>query len=912
MICVSIVSHGQHEVALALLRDLCRLKPAHVTRIVYTANIGEANLPSLDLGPITVELISNAVPKGFGANHNAAFRRCREPYFCIMNPDLRLPEDPFPALISAFDDAPLLGLVAPAITDPSGALQNTARLLYTPVEMLRQKLRPTNAGDQADWLAGMFLLLRTEAYASVGGFDERYFLYIEDVDLGSRLTLAGWQLRQIAAATVIHDARKQSHRSFRYMRWHLAGMLRYWAGQSFWHHLDADPPSQAPIGAAPVPGRPNTRPPRSAAPPLRTWVASLSSSGATRRLRSFIARLRRYILRFGLRRGLQRLPGSWRIGRQAKARYAAYIAWRQTEDRRSIEARPPLDPPTTRAPRFSILMPTYETDPGHLKSAVDSVIAQILPDWELVIVDDASPSAATRDAIRQTEQRDPRIRAHFRNTNGHISAASMTALELAQGEFIVLLDHDDALHPMALYRVAEAIKGPDRIDLVYSDEDKLDESGQRSSPYFKSELNLGLLLSQNMISHLGVYRREAALAVGGFRTGYEGAQDHDLALRVVARSGPGGVRHLPEVLYHWRLHAGSTASRGDAKPYARRAGRRAIRDFLLGSGSPARVAAAPESPDMYRVLWPMPSPTTRIEIFIADSGQANLAEQVDRCLAQTLSTPLRITIIDTAQRTKTAGGLATDDGRIRRLPVSGGRFVERLHRAMADSRADRVVLLAAGVVPLGQGALAELVASCESGAVGLAGGRVWSADWRLQRGGIMLAPGGRACHVLHGHVRGDPGPFGRAVLQQDFTAVSTDWMAARRDVLADLLVAVLADLKAAGLLASDSAGGDFRTPASVGADYAELDVGLSAAIDVALGLAARARGLRNYWTPYAQALSRSRADGATIDLGALAGPLLARWRPLFDCDPCYRSDVAEPTCGRLPNILATRDRRVTG
>ncbi|MFT4100131.1 MAG: glycosyltransferase [Burkholderiaceae bacterium] len=258
-ICLSIVSHGQRDVALALLHDLARLKPPHVARVVYTRNIAEPPLPDLDLGNAALVQIDNVGPKGFSANHNTAFPHCREAYFCVMNPDLRLDDDPFPALLAGFDTASMdadanaaaktsapknlsipmppggsrMGLVAPLIVDSQGALQNTARTLYTPTEMIRQKLHPSNEGSRADWLAGMFMLFRSDAYASIGGFDERYFLYIEDVDICSRLVADGWRLRQVPTARVIHDARKTSHRSLRYTLWHLDGMLRYWRGKSY-------------------------------------------------------------------------------------------------------------------------------------------------------------------------------------------------------------------------------------------------------------------------------------------------------------------------------------------------------------------------------------------------------------------------------------------------------------------------------------------------------------------------------------------------------------------------------------------------------------------------------------------------------------------------------------------------------
>lgn len=235
MITLSIVSHGQRDIALRLLQDLARLQPAHVTEIIYTANIPEPDLPAIEFGHIRLLVIRNERAKGFGSNHNAAFRHCHAPYFCVMNPDLRLADDPFPALVDGFNTE-RRGLMAPTIYSPEGRLENTARKLYTLPELLNQKLQPQNHGADPDWIAGMFLLFSSQAYRDIGGFDEGYFLYIEDVDICTRLCLAGWTLAQSERACVVHDARKQSHRSLRFTLWHIGGMLRYWTRPSFWRY----------------------------------------------------------------------------------------------------------------------------------------------------------------------------------------------------------------------------------------------------------------------------------------------------------------------------------------------------------------------------------------------------------------------------------------------------------------------------------------------------------------------------------------------------------------------------------------------------------------------------------------------------------------------------------------------------
>ena len=235
-ITLSIVSHGQRDIALRMLDDTLRLSPPDVAEIIYTANIPERDLPALNMGHIRLVVIRNETPKGFGSNHNTAFSHCRTPYFCVMNPDLRFDTDPFPALLQDLTGTPKRGLVAPRSYSPEGELANTARKLYTPRELIRQKLHPVNHGDHPDRLAGMFLLFNSRAYNEIRGFDEGYFLYIEDVDICSRLCLAGWSLAQVADTRVVHDARKQSHRSLRFTRWHIGGMLRYWTRTCFWRY----------------------------------------------------------------------------------------------------------------------------------------------------------------------------------------------------------------------------------------------------------------------------------------------------------------------------------------------------------------------------------------------------------------------------------------------------------------------------------------------------------------------------------------------------------------------------------------------------------------------------------------------------------------------------------------------------
>ena len=216
--------------------------------------------------------------------------------------------------------------------------------------------------------------------------------------------------------------------------------------------------------------------------------------------------------------------------------------------------------------------------------------------------------SAIRCFTRWAAASDPRIHVTFHEQNGHISAASNTALSMAHGEFIALLDHDDELAEHALYHVALALNEKPALDLVYSDEDKIDAHGQRFGHYFKPDWNPDLFFNQNFIAHLCVYRLSLARAIGGFRLGYEGAQQWDFTLRFLEQTKPENIYHIARVLYHWRRVAGSVALSADAKPYTTAAGIKALEDHFAGrDGVVVGKGAVPNT----CLLYTSPSPRDR-------------------------------------------------------------------------------------------------------------------------------------------------------------------------------------------------------------------------------------------------------------------------------------------------------------
>ncbi len=541
------------------------------------------------------------------------------------------------------------------------------------------------------------------------------------------------------------------------------------------------------------------------------------------------------------RRGVFGLAARFRSYLETRRRYRRWIAAHDTltppdRERLSAEARA-LDP----SPLISVVMPVYNTPERWLVRAVDSVRGQLYPRWELCIADDASSAAHVRPLLAAWAAADPRMKLVLRERNGHIAAASNSALALARGEFVALLDHDDELHPEALLAVARELASHPDADVVYTDEDKLDLKGARYDPYFKPDWDPELFLSQNLISHLGVFRAALVRDAGGFREGFEGSQDYDLALRVVERSAGARIRHVPRVLYHWRSVLGSAALAAGEKSYATVAARRAVAEHLARTGSPGEVVPAFGSHQRVRVPLPNPAPGVAVVVFGADDGA-----------------PLRWAH-EVARRTEYPGVSVSGC-------TTGATPAAALNAAAADAGAEIVVFVAAGFRPESGDWLTELVGQLTRPGVGIVGGVLLDGRRRVLNAGIVLGAGPEGSARVAGGAfwgnRGtDPGSFGRAVLIGGRSAVGAGCLAVRRATLAAL--------------------GGFDAAALPGAFF-----------DADLCLRAGARGLRTVVSPYARLRAeRQRVDlyrpGYGAELGGEVAVMRERWGAELARDPFY-------------------------
>lgn len=242
-------------------------------------------------------------------------------------------------------------------------------------------------------------------------------------------------------------------------------------------------------------------------------------------------------------------------------------------------------------PKISVLMPVYNVEEIYLKQAITSIQKQLYSNWELCIADDNSTYAYIRPYLSSISQQDSRIKVVFRNENGHISKATNSALDIATGEYIALMDNDDLLRPHSLFEVAKAINQKPHVQLIYTDEDKISEKTRRFSPFFKPDWAPELFYSMNILTHLNVFKTEIAKEINGFRVGFEGSQDYDFCLRYIEKIDYKNIHHIPKILYHWRAIDGSVALDSRAKQYAHKAARKAIYEHLQRRNINAEVSS---------------------------------------------------------------------------------------------------------------------------------------------------------------------------------------------------------------------------------------------------------------------------------------------------------------------------------
>jgi GT2 family glycosyltransferase len=401
-------------------------------------------------------------------------------------------------------------------------------------------------------------------------------------------------------------------------------------------------------------------------------------------------------------------------------------------------------------PVVSIVTPVYDTDPAVLTETVESVLAQTYPHWQLCLVDDASPSHATRAVLADLVARDPRIVLYRLPQNAGIAGASNAALGLATGELVGLLDHDDVLAPDALWWVVKLFGRCPDLDLVYTDEDKLDPTGARTAPYFKPDWSPDLFLGVNYLAHFFVVRTALLREVGGWRTGFDGSQDFDLALRLTEHTDR--IGHVARPLYAWRMVEGSTSLDPSAKPAADSAGQRALADAIERRGLKADVQTADAGATRYRPRYRRDGDPL-VSLVIPARDRPELLRRCLDSLRGKSEVRTELVIIDN-QSTDPAAldyftELERDGATIVRYPHTFN-YARQMNLGCLAATGDYLLMLNNDAVVRSDHWIESLVEQAQRPEVGVVGARLVYPDGRSQHEGIVLGMGGVAYNADYG------------------------------------------------------------------------------------------------------------------------------------------------------------------
>jgi GT2 family glycosyltransferase/glycosyltransferase involved in cell wall biosynthesis len=483
-------------------------------------------------------------------------------------------------------------------------------------------------------------------------------------------------------------------------------------------------------------------------------------------------------------------------------------------------------------PLISIIVPVFETDREMLAKMIESVIAQTYGNWELCIADGNSSRPYVREMLRSYAARDRRIKIKYLQENKHIAGNSNESLSLAEGAFVGFLDHDDELAPFALFEVVRFLNENPSTDFVYSDEDKINVEGKRSMPFFKPDWSPDLLLSVNYICHFAVLRNTIIKAIGGFRNGYEGAQDYDLFLRASRISS--GIGHIPKILYHWREHERSTAANVSQKGYADESGIAALTDFFESNHINAYVTPSMMKTN-YVVRYSIPG-SPLISIIIPFKDKVDLLQKcIDSILEKTAYKEYEILLISNrSNEEKTFRYLdsLSKNEKIRVLTFENEFNYSKINNyAVQFARGDILLFLNNDTEVIESEWLNFMLEHAHRKEVGAVGCKLLFPDNRIQHAGVIVGITGFAGHVFAGLTDHSYNYFGSTDFVRDYLAVTGACLMVRREVF-------------------DEVGGFNESFIVCGSD-----------VDFCLRI--HSRGYRNIYTPYAVLFHREAASRGT-------------------------------------------------
>lgn len=431
-----------------------------------------------------------------------------------------------------------------------------------------------------------------------------------------------------------------------------------------------------------------------------------------------------------------------------------------------------------REPLLSVVVPLYRTLEPYFREMAESVLAQTYQKLELCLADGSGEDETVRMAAQEYVSRDPRVRYEKLAGNLGISGNTNEALKMASGDYVVLLDHDDLLEEHALFEVVKWLSEHPDTEMLYTDEDKVTfDSGTYFQPHLKPDFNLDLLRSNNYICHMLVVSRALLHRVGMYREEFDGAQDYDFILRCAEQALV--IGHIPKILYHWRCHESSTAANPESKAYAYAAGQRALKEHLVRMGIGGAVEAL-KNPGFYRVNY-TPDPTKKISIVLLDSPDFAVFKRFMRVVAsgQNYGNLEILLLLDTPEKNKLILNFIKEH---RQMPIKVVYCTSACNKFVTFSRlaekldSDYLLFMESRIEKAGREFLEILLGCAQRADAGAVGGRVYDGNRKLKYGAKILGLLGLAGDAFAGLPFGYGGYFHKAVLQQNYHAVSGKFM----------------------------------------------------------------------------------------------------------------------------------------
>ena len=433
-------------------------------------------------------------------------------------------------------------------------------------------------------------------------------------------------------------------------------------------------------------------------------------------------------------------------------------------------------------PLISILIPVYNVPSNYLKECLDSILNQTYKNFEICLVDDCSTREETIQILKEYEGKDKRIKVHYRTKNGHISVASNDALKMAKGEFIALVDNDDVLNKNALYDVVKALNEKKNIDFLYSDEDKLNVQNERCYPHFKPDFSPDTLLGNNYICHFSVIRKSIVKKVGGFEVGLEGAQDHDLFLKISEISS--NFYHIPKILYHWRMTESSTALSADSKSYAFQNGQRCIENALKRRNLKAQIV---NDQNGYYIVNYEITEKPLISIIIPTRDYADtLKKCVDSIYEKTTYKNYEIIVVNNnSEKTETYELFEYYKKLYKNFRVLDANmefnYLKINNLAVKESKGEYIVLLNNDTEVITDNWLEIMLGYASLKHIGAVGVKLIYPDEKIQHAGVVLGIRGIAGHAFINYDRTDSGLYNRMRIPYNYSAITAACLMVKKE-----------------------------------------------------------------------------------------------------------------------------------